>query len=113
VSDRTIMSHGPPPPYQCQWCDLLFSDQCAHCERTHSILKSGDDPIASKELARWIGGELGASEHGSDALLKFAEEENVSHVIALLEGEIHPDKRKTLIELLADQEPQHAAQMQA
>jgi len=35
----------------------------------------------------------------------------VSHVIALLEGEIDPDKRKTLIELLADQEPQHAAQI--
>jgi hypothetical protein len=69
---------------------LLFSDQCANCERTHSILKTGDDPIASKELARWMGGELAHAEHSSDALLKFAEEENMAYLTALLEAEAIP-----------------------
>lgn len=82
MSDRTIMSHGPPPPYQCQWCDLLFLTNVpiANAPITFSKVVM---TIASKELARWIGGELGASEHGSDALLKFAEEENVSHLTAV------------------------------
>jgi hypothetical protein len=91
VPGRAIISHGPPPVFQCLGCDLLFYDQCANCERIHSILKSGDDPIASKELARWIGGELREPEHGSDVLRDFFDTENIAHLNALLVAETHPD----------------------
>jgi hypothetical protein len=75
-------------------CDMVFSGECANCERTHSILKAGDDPMASKELARWIGGELSEPEKGQDALLNYAETENIARFKALPKNEAHPDKRR-------------------
>lgn len=93
-SRTIILHHRSPPVFQCLCCELLLSDQCADCERAHSILKTGDDPIASSELARWIGGELSQPEHGSDPLLEFAEKENIAHLAALLDGKHIPTNAK-------------------
>jgi hypothetical protein len=94
-------------------CGHLFSRECVNCERAHSILKAGNDPLASKELARWIEGGLSGPEQGSDALLDFAETENITHSKALVETETHPDKRKILFELLSEEEAKHLARIAA
>jgi hypothetical protein len=53
----------------------LLSGECANCKRTHRIFKGSDDPLSSKELARWIGGELRRPVRASDVFLKFVETE--------------------------------------
>jgi hypothetical protein len=42
-----------------------------------------------------------------DALANFVETRNIAHFRALLAVENHPDKRKILIELLAQEEAKH------
>lgn len=88
-------------------CDLVLTGECAKCERAHSMLKGGDDPMASDDLARWMRGGLSAPKHGYDALRDFVETQNIARFRALLKTETRPQERKVLVQLLADEEARH------
>jgi hypothetical protein len=108
VRNPTTDSDSSPQVFACADCDLIYPDECAKCKRTHRILKAADDPMASKELARWISGELRTPEQGFDALRDFVETQNIAHFKALLETEVHPYERRVLIQLLGEEEARHA-----
>lgn len=101
-------SDSSPLVFERTDCDLVFSDESGKCKRTYGILKATDDPMASKELRRWISGELRAPEQGLDALRDFVETQNIARFRALLETEMLPHERKVLIQLLAEEEAKHA-----
>jgi hypothetical protein len=101
-------SDSSPQAFECADCDLIYPDECVKCKRTHRILKATDDPMASKELARWISGELRTPEQGFDALRDFVETQNIARFKALLETELLPHERKVLIQLLGEEEARHA-----
>ena len=48
-----------------------------------------------------------------DKMADYIETQNIAYYKTLLETEAHPDKRETLIELLAQEEAKHAARIAA
>jgi hypothetical protein len=46
-----------------------------------------------------------------NALANFIETENIAYFSKLLKTEAHPDKRRILIQLLAEEEAKHAARI--
>lgn len=48
-----------------------------------------------------------------NTLANFIETENIAYFGKLLKTEVHPDKRRILIQLLAEEEAKHAARIAA
>lgn len=57
---KSAEGEHPPMLFKCEDCDHVLGGLCARCERAAAQRRTLKDPMASKEMLRWIEGDLHA-----------------------------------------------------
>jgi hypothetical protein len=81
------------------------------CQFHDAIIASPQAFIGDREFCAPVCKPTGGCQMPQDKMADYIETQNIAYYKTLLETEAHPDKRKTLIELLAQEEAKHAARI--